>query len=72
MTKLLKKAFQAAEKLSKEQQDALAAMMLDEIESDEHWEASFEASHNELEALAQEALEEHRQGRTQPLEPDAL
>lgn len=72
MTELLKKAFEAAEKLSPEQQDALAAMLLDEIEADEDWDASFKASHNQLEALADEALREHRHGRTQPLDPDAL
>lgn len=72
MTELLRKAFRAAEKLSPEQQDALAAMLLDEIESDEHWDESFAASRSQLESLADEALEEHRRGRTNPLDPDAF
>ncbi len=72
MTELLKKAIEAARRLPSEQQDALAAILLDEIESDEEWDRSFAASASHLESLADEALEEHRRGRTKPLEPDAL
>lgn len=72
MTELLQKAFDAAKKLSPEEQDALAAMLLDEIESDEYWEASLDASRGRLETLADEALEEYRAGETEPLDPDAL
>lgn len=72
MTELLQKAFDAAKRLSPGEQDALAAMLLDEIESDEHWEASLDGSRDRLETLADEALEEYRAGETEPLDPDAL
>lgn len=72
MTDLLKKAFDAARTLSPRKQDALAKMLLGKIESDEQWSSSFEASRERLESLADEALEEHAEGRTEPLDPDEL
>lgn len=47
-------------------------MLLGEIESDEHWASSFEASCDRLESLANEALEEYGEGRTEPLDTDDL
>jgi hypothetical protein len=64
MTHALKKAFR--------EQDALAAAILEEVAADERWEASLAASPGALEALADEALREHRAGRTKPLDPDRL
>ena len=72
MTKALKKAFEAAARLPDPDQDELAAAILEELEADERWEAAFARSQNALERLADEALEEHRTGRTEPLDPDAL
>jgi hypothetical protein len=72
MTKALKKAFEAASRLSESDQDELAAAILAEPEADGRWEAAFARSHDALERLADEALEEHRAGRTEPLDPDAL
>ena len=72
MTKALKKAFEAASRLSHHDQDELAAAILEELEADERWEAAFARSQDALERLADEALEEHRAGRTEPLDPDAL
>jgi len=72
MTKALKKAFEAASRLSDPDQDELAAAILEELEADERWETAFARSQDALERLADEALEEHRAGRTEPLDPDAL
>lgn len=72
MTKALKKAFEAASRLSDQDQDELAAAILEELEADERWDTAFASSHGALERLADEALEEHRAGRTEPLDPDAL
>jgi hypothetical protein len=72
MTKALKKAFEAASRLPDSDQDELAAAILEELEADERWEASFARSQDTLARLADEALEEHRAGRTEPLDPDAL
>ena len=70
MTKLLEKAFQEAAKLSEEEQDVLARAVLDELASERRWDELFEGSPDLLEDLAREALEEHRAGRTQNLNPD--
>jgi len=72
MTKALEKAFEAASRLPDPDQDELAVAILEELEADERWEAAFAGSQDALERLADEALEEHRAGRTKPLDPDAL
>jgi histidinol-phosphate/aromatic aminotransferase/cobyric acid decarboxylase-like protein len=72
MTKALQKAFEAASRLPDPDQDELAVAILEELEADERWEAAFAGSQDALERLADEALEEHRAGRTKPLDPDAL
>lgn len=41
MTRLLKKAFEAASKLPEEEQNALAALILEEVDSDNVWDESF-------------------------------
>ena len=69
MTKALERAFREASKLSDEEQDALAESILTEVLGEDEWERSFSASADVLEKLADEALEEHRAGKTQPLKP---
>ena len=70
MTKALQDAFREAEKLPEAEQDQLAAAIRAEIEAERGWEARLAASRDELAALADEALDEHRSGRTLPLDPD--
>ena len=72
MTSKLQHAFEEASKLPPEEQDALAAAILEEIAVDELWDKSFQKSAAALAQLAEEALREHRDGRTRPLEPDEL
>lgn len=72
MTSLLDKAFAEASKLSPEEQDALAQWILEELTSEQRWEETFEHSQDALAKLAEEALNEYRAGRTQPLDPDDL
>ncbi len=72
MTELLKKAFDAASKLTPQEQDALATLLLDELESDEHWDEACQGPADELSELADEALREHRGGRSEPLDPSVL
>lgn len=72
LTKALKKAFEAASRLSDRDQDELAAAILEELVADERWEAALAKSQRALERLADEALKEHRAGRTEALDPDAL
>ena len=68
MTEALKKAFERAAQLPEADQDSLAAAILTEIESEETWESAFSNSQHELGNLADEALEEHRRGKTRPLD----
>lgn len=67
MTKLLEKAFRAASRLPRSKQDALAALLLESIESERRWDELFAKSTRQLEFLAEEALAEHRAGKTRRL-----
>ena len=68
MTKLLEKVVAALSKLSEKEQDAIAAMILEELADEDRWEKAFQTSQRQLTILAKEALEEYRSGRTKPLE----
>ncbi|HSA88642.1 MAG TPA: hypothetical protein VLF42_01970 [Burkholderiales bacterium] len=67
MTKLLEKALQEIAKLPASEQDAVAAMLLEELASEQRWSASFAKSQDELARLAEQALAEYKAGRTKPL-----
>ncbi|MEX2172257.1 MAG: hypothetical protein WD851_23255 [Pirellulales bacterium] len=71
MTKLLEKAFEVATKLPPEEQDAVAALVLDEIASEERWDKAFSQSQDVLAALAKQALEAHASGKSTPLNEDS-
>jgi hypothetical protein len=71
MTKLLEKAFEVATKLPPEQQDELAALVLDEISSEKRWDEAFAKSQDVLSALAKEALKAHAAGKSSPLNQDS-
>lgn len=68
MTRALETALAEVAKLPPEEQDALAALLLDEIASEHRWSRSFAASPGVLESFAAEALAEHRAGKTRPLD----
>ena len=72
MTERLEKAFAEAAQLSEEEQDALAAWLLEELASERHWSRAFETSADALESLADEALSEQRAGRARQLDPREL
>ncbi len=72
MTKLLEQAFAAANKLSEDEQDALANFLLAELASERRWTRAFADSQDLLSQLADEALAEHHAGKTQALDPEAL
>ena len=62
MTKLLKTAFERASGLPDEEQDAIAAMILEELEDEVHWREAFARSQDALSRPAREA----RGGRYPP------
>lgn len=72
MTELLRKAFREASKLPEDQQDALAAIVLEELHQERRWDGALEETPEQLAKLAEEALAEHRAGRTRPLDPEDL
>jgi hypothetical protein len=72
MTKVLEEVFREASKLSEAQQDALAEAIRAEIEAEKGWDKSFSSSLDVLERLADEAIADHRAGRTTPVDPDRM
>lgn len=63
MVKELKEAIAKAEQLPESEQQALANLILSEIE----WENSFANSQDKLSSLANEALSEYKKGKSKPL-----
>jgi hypothetical protein len=70
MTQLLERAFAAASKLPATEQDAIASLLLAELESERRWSETFAASQDQLAALADEALREFEAGDTLPMNLD--
>ena len=74
MNQLLQKAFNKAAELPQEEQDKFARFLLAELESERQWAELFARPESEdlLERLADEALLEHRSGRTRRLTTEDL
>jgi len=72
MTEALENAFAKVSKLPVEQQNAFAQWILEELESEQRWATSFENSQNILATLADKALKDFREGKTQELDLDTL
>lgn len=68
MTQALELAFAEAAKLPESEQDTPARWILDELASERRWDQAFAASADALGRLADEALAEHRAGRTRELD----
>jgi len=68
MTQALSTAVATAAQLPEEEQDALAAILLEEMESEERWSALFADSLNLLEQMANEAIQDFQAGRVQPID----
>lgn len=72
MTKLLEQAFARAQSLPEPEQDVLARLLIEEIDSERRWDELFARSPDRPRALADEVWAEHKADRTQPLDPDTL
>ena len=72
MGNLLEKVTTETAKLPDEEQEAFAAFMLAELESERRWEELFAKSQGLLAQMAEEAREEYRAGLIEPLDPDKL
>jgi len=70
VTQLLEQAFAEASKLPEKEQDAVAAVLLEELSSEKRWDAAFALSQTQLSKMADAALAEHDAGSTQPMNLD--
>ena len=70
MTELLERAIQQVKQLPEEEQDAIAAVILEELQSEARWDAAFARSQEQLAQLAGEALAEYHAGKTRELPRD--
>jgi hypothetical protein len=68
MTKLLEKALEKVSRLPQDEQDAIAAQILAELEDEAASETRFASHKGKLRRLAEEALAEHRRGETRSLD----
>lgn len=72
MTTLLQQAFTEAAKRSTQEQDLLASRLLAELAAEDAFDQTIAGSGEVLGPLAREALEEHRAGKTEELDPERL
>ncbi|MDT9196144.1 MAG: hypothetical protein P5702_22855 [Limnospira sp. PMC 1291.21] len=72
MTELLESAIARLQTLSESQQNAIAAIILEEIEQECRWDESFSRSPDILAKLAASAMAEYHAGKTHPLHPEKL
>lgn len=72
MTQALTSAVAVAMKLPPEEQDFLAAILLEEIASEQRWSVSFARSESVLEGLAAETLAELKAGKTVGAEDNGI
>jgi hypothetical protein len=68
MTQALSAAVATAAQLPEEEQDALAAILLEEMESEERWSSLVADSQNLLERMANKAIQDFQAGRVQPID----
>jgi len=68
MTQLLEDALRKVGKLSEDEQNAIASQILETLEDEEVWEKMLRKNPAKLRKLAAKALEEHRCGKTRPLD----
>lgn len=72
MTELLERAIAKLKTLSSSEQDAIAAMILEELEDDLRWDEAFSQSPDALAKLGAAAIAEYHAGKTQELDPETL
>jgi len=68
MTELLENVLRKVAALSREEQDAIAAQILETLEDEAAWQARLAQNPEKLRRMAEEALEEHRRGDTRPID----
>ncbi len=72
MTRLLEKAIETVRELTAAEQDAIAALILDEVADEQQWDETFARSQATLENLADKARADVRAGRIRKVGIDEL
>ena len=72
MTRSLEQAFEAASQLSSDEQDVLAARMLQEIAWEKKWDSALTDNPEKLRSLLREARQDIKAGRVQELRVDDI
>ncbi len=68
MTRLLEDALRKVGKLSDDEQNVIASQILDTLEDEEAWGKMLRKNPAKLRKLVEKALDEHRRGKTRPLD----
>ena len=68
MTILLEKAIDRVSVLPAKKQNAIAHLLLAEMDAEDQWDKSFKSSQPELSKLASDALAEHHGGKTRAMD----
>ncbi|MGA2609794.1 MAG: hypothetical protein ABSH01_20330 [Terriglobia bacterium] len=68
MTRLLEDALRKVGKLSEDEQNGIASQILETLEDEEAWGKMLRKNPAKLRELAEKALDEHRCGKTRPLD----
>lgn len=72
MTPLLERALDEISKLAPPDQDAIASLILAEIEDERRWDEAFAGSQKQLERLAAQVREDIRAGRIKDVAVEEL
>lgn len=72
MSEQLEQVIAQLRSLPIDKQDAIATLILEELEEEQRWDDSFARSPDLLAKLATEAMAEYRAGKTQELDPETL
>ncbi|MGF1522284.1 MAG: hypothetical protein ACFBSF_08205 [Leptolyngbyaceae cyanobacterium] len=72
MTELLERAIARLQALPESEQNAIASIILEEIEDERRWDEAFSRSPDILAKLAASAMAEYHAGETQELNPETL
>ncbi len=72
MTKSLEKAIERLQQMPADRQDALAALLVHEMDEDNRWSQSTAANEQKLRGLIGEVLAADRRGECEPLDPETL
>ncbi len=72
MPQLLEKALHEVSKLPPEKQEAIASIILEELEDERRWDEAFAASQDKLAKLAQKVRDDIKAGRFKKMGFDEL